>query len=318
MNQILNNMGSSGGGGFFLGSSSPEDISKKIRDEEMHSKSDAFETEVSGLMRDVLTNVNNRDTDTLQTHLATIKGALELGIDGTIDLRYGGSVAKHTYVDGLSDIDSLAILNNSELAQLSPEEVKKYFYNRLKERLPQTDISVGNLAITLKFASGFEVQILPTVMQGGGMQIPSSVNKNEWSHIIQPKKFVESLRYVNIQTSGKLIPVIKLAKSIISSLPEMRQLSGYHVESLAVEIFAYYTGEKTPRAMLKHFFAEGSKKVLNPIKDKSGQSTNVDQYMGDSNSIQRKMVSDSLSTIARKMQNADGGKDLRIWKELLK
>ena len=28
------------------------------------------------------------------------------------------SVSKHTYVDGLSDIDSLAILNNSELAKL--------------------------------------------------------------------------------------------------------------------------------------------------------------------------------------------------------
>ena len=50
--------------------------------------------------------------------------------------------------------------------------------------------------------------------------------------------------------------------------------------------------------MLKHFFTEGSKKVLTPIKDKSGQSIHVDNYLGDANSIKRKMVSDSMSTIS--------------------
>lgn len=309
-----------GSGGFFYESSTPpEDISKKIRAEETRSKDDAFETEVAGLMKDLLTTVNDRDTETLQTHLTTIKNALDLGIDGNIDLRYGGSVSKHTYVDGLSDIDSLAILNKSELKDYSPNQVKEYFYNRLKERLPNTNISIGNLAVTIKFASsGFEVQILPAIKHGEGIKIPSSNNKGEWSHIIQPKNFVESLKYVNIKTSGKLVPVIKLAKSIMSSFPEQRRLSGYHVESLAVKIFSNYQGEKTHREMLKHFFSEGSKHVLSQIVDKTGQSTHADQYLGDNNSVQRKMVSDSMNTIARKMQNADGSKALRIWEEILK
>src|SRR5688500_11974232 len=98
-------MGGSGGSFFHESSSAPEDISKKIREQEVSSKDNAFEAEVAGLMRELLANVNDRDSETLQAHLQTIKDALDLGIDGSIDLRYGGSVSKHTYVDGLSDID---------------------------------------------------------------------------------------------------------------------------------------------------------------------------------------------------------------------
>ncbi len=311
-------MGGSGGGGFFYESKTPEDITKRIREEEQKSKDDAFETDVAGLMKDLLATVNDRDTETLQGHLTTIKDALDLGIDGSIDLKYGGSVSKHTYVDGLSDVDSLAILNKSELVNLSPDEVKKYFYDRLKERLPDSDITIGKLAITIKFASGFEVQIVPAVKNDKGIQIPSIMRGNEWSNTIKPEKFVESLREVNSKNAGKLVPVIKLAKSIISSLPEQRQMTGYHVEALSVELFSNYTGETTPRAMLKHLFSEGSKLVLNSIKDKTGQTTHVDGYLGSDNSIERKMVSDSMKTMARKMQNADGSNDIRVWEEILK
>ncbi len=311
-------MGGSGGGGFFYKSNTPEDITKRIREEEQKSKDDAFEADVAGLLKDLLANVNNRDTETLQCHLATIKSALDLGIDGSIDLKYGGSVAKHTYVDGLSDVDSLAILNKSELVNLPPDEVKQYFYERLKERLPGSDITVGKLAITIKFSSGFEVQIVPAVKNDKGVQIPSIMNSNEWSKTIKPERFINDLREANSKNSGKLVPVIKLAKSIISSFPEQRQMKGYHVEALSVEVFSEYSGEVTPRAMLKHLFSEGSKLVLTAIKDKTGQTTHVDGYLGSDNSIERKMVSDSMRTMARKMQNADGSNDIRVWEEILK
>ena len=36
--------------------------------------------------------------------------------------------------------------------------------------------------------------------------------RNEWLHVIKPWEFALALRYTNIQMSGKLIPVIKLAK----------------------------------------------------------------------------------------------------------
>jgi hypothetical protein len=309
--------GSGGGGYIFERSSSPEDIAKKIREQEARSQNIVFETEVTQLLRELLTYSNDRDVDSINTHLNTIKNALELGIDGSIDIRYGGSVSKHTYVDGLSDVDSLVILNKSELANFTPLQVKEYFAERLRERLPNTKIRTGDLAVTVKFASGYEIQLLPCIKQEHGIRIASSTNPNEWSHILKPNKFVEALRYVNIKTSGKMVPLIKLAKNIVSSFPERRKLSGYHLEALAVEIFAKYTGENKPKAMLKHFFSEATKAVLSPIKDKSGQSIHVDNYLKEQNSIERKMVSDSLSSVSRKMQNADGSGDIRVWKEIL-
>lgn len=307
-----------GSGGFFGSSASPEEISKKIRKEEEKSKDDAFEANVSALVKDLLTDVNNRDTDTIQTHLSTIEDALHKEIEGTIDLRYGGSVSKHTYVDGLSDIDALAIINKSELSASTPDKVKKYFFDRLSKKFPNSEIIIGKLAVTVKFTSGVEIQLLPALKTASGVKIPSSRLENEWSHIVHPEKFAKTLRYMNSRMAGKLVPVIKLAKSIASSFPETRRLAGYHTECLAIEAFRTYTGEKKPKEMLKHFFNEGSKIVLKPITDKTGQSTHVDDYLGEKNSLKRKTVSDSMSSVARKMQNADGSRDLRIWEKILK
>jgi len=182
-------MGGSGGGFFYESSTPPEDISKKIRNEEIRSQDAVYETEVASMIKTVLTDVNNRDTETIQQHLSTIENAIHSQIDGFIDLKYAGSVSKHTYVDGLSDIDSLAVLNNSELADLNPEQVKQYFYKMLTKRLPNTDIKVGNLAVTLNFSTGVQIQILPVIKDANGIRIQSSRRDNAWSHVINPDKF---------------------------------------------------------------------------------------------------------------------------------
>ena len=77
----------------------------------------------------------------------------------------GGSVAKYTYVDGLSDIDSLIILDNCELTDKPPDEVKEYFAQKLKERFPKTEVEVGNLAVTVHFNDA-EIQLLPALSCG--------------------------------------------------------------------------------------------------------------------------------------------------------
>jgi hypothetical protein len=258
-------MGGSGGGNFFSGTGkSPEEIARKIRSEEEKAKNTFFDTEVSNLVRNLLVNVNDRDTQTIQRHIKTITDAIHSEIDGTIDLRYGGSVSKHTYVNGLSDIDSLAILNNSELAESDPQVVKEYILNKISERLPSTKVSMGNLAVTIKFSSGIEIQVLPAIKHQDGFRIPSSRRSNEWSHVIRPGDFAKILRYTNTKMDGKLVPVIKIVKSITASFAENRQLSGYHTEALAIQVFNKYVGEKTPKAMLKHFFLRGVKSGFKP------------------------------------------------------
>jgi hypothetical protein len=307
-------MGGSGTG-FFYGDYQPEDLIKKIRESENKLADTAFENQISELLGNILTNVNNRDVDTLSTHLTTIKGALESEISGTLDLRYGGSVSKHTYVDGLSDVDSLVILDNSDLSGKSPDEVKDYFYWKLKKRLPQTVIEKGRLAITVKFQN-FEIQLLPALRVGDSYKIPSYSSQNTWA-LTNPKKFVLSLKKINGITNGKTVPVIKLAKSIIAQLPEKRRITGYHVEALAIDAFATYKGPLKTKDMLKYLFKHSSEKVLSPMKDKSGHTVHLDDYLGQSGSLERKIVSDSLSQISRKMQNADGSRNKQLWVDIL-
>jgi hypothetical protein len=306
-------MGGSGSGG----SIDPSEISRKVRQAEEQAQDQGFDSKINDEINNLLKDFNDRDYEAIQRHLDHINNTLDSEIEGRIDLRYGGSVSKHTYVDGLSDIDALALINNTDLADKTPEEVKQYFFDQLVKRLPGTEITMGALAITIKYSDGIEVQILPAIKHGDHFRIPNSKGLNQWSHLINPKAFAVALRAVNQKMAGKLVPMIKIAKSIISSLPEKRQLSGYHTEALAVDIFSKYAGTKTIKEMVKHFFVVASDSVHNPLQDKTGQSTHVDDYLGNSNSLERKMVSDSLAQIARKMSNADGRQSERAWDDIL-
>jgi len=256
----------------------------------------------------------NRDIEATKLHLETVKQALGKDIEGTIDLLFGGSVAKHTYVDGMSDIDSLVILNKTELKDLSPQEVRKYLSACLKERLPNTEIQKGDLAVTVKFKD-IEIQLLPAIKYKSGFRIPDASGK-DWS-FIKPKEFTDILAKVNADNGYKLIPTIKLAKSIVSGLPDNRRLTGYHIEALAVETFQQYSGPRTPKDMLRHFFLEAQRLVMSPVKDRTGQSIHVDDYLGAKNSLERKMVADSLGRIGRRMLNADGAQLVNEWRDVL-
>jgi len=303
-------MGGSGGGYISWGKIDPKDINKDLHKQ---ISSVEYENEVAGFLTSLLVTFNDRATASINTHLEEIRKALEKEIEGTVDLNYGGSVAKHTYVDGLSDIDSLVILNKSELENKSPEEVRDYFYSRLCDRFPNSTIEKGKLAVTVKFGD-IDIQLLPSIKRGKEFQI-ADASGTKWSDI-SPKKFSQRLSNLNQKMGNKLVPTVKLAKAIIFTLPEKRRLSGYHAEALAVDIFRDYGGRMTTKDMLKYFFNEAGKKVLTPIADKTGQSKVVDAYLGGAKNINRGVVSDSLSRIARRLEKADLGQNLDSWKQI--
>lgn len=305
-----------GSGGSFGSYTNPSESANKIREAEQDSLDKAFDADVNGDLNDILSKINDRSVEEINKHLETLKKAIDSEIEGLIDLVFGGSVNKHTYVDGLSDVDSLAILNKTELAGKSPHEVLNYFADKLKQRLPGTEITTGNLAVTVKYSDNTEIQILPAIKTATGYKIAAPDGSNNWSNVVKPRRFAEKLTSVNKDNNNKVVPVIKLAKSIISSLPDKRKLSGYHTESLAIEVFKNYNGPQQTKAMLKHFFSEASKKVMTPISDSTGQSRHVDDYLGARSSVGRRMVSDSLSQISRKMNNADAKRDSDTWKNL--
>lgn len=301
-------------GGFFGRKTDPKRLSDKLRQTEAKTIDEKWETQVNDLISSLLPKINRWENETIRKHLETLRTALGKEIEGTINLLYGGSVAKHTYVDGLSDIDSLVILNKTELKDMTPQEVKKYLFSCIKDRLPKTLIKEGNLAITIKFKDA-EIQLLPAIRYKSGIRIADSTGK-DWA-FIKPREFSDLLAEVNSDTGYKVVPIIKLSKSIISGFPKNRRLPGYHVEALSVEIFRKYDGPKTPKAMLKHFFSDTPKLVLSPITDRTGQSLHVDDYLGPRDSLERKMVADSLSRIGRRMQNADGAHSLDEWRNIL-
>lgn len=303
-----------GGGGSFFGKRKPKDLSRKVRDSERGAIDSEFESQVNSLLGSALVDFNERDTDAVNRHLDAIRGALEREIEGTVDLIFGGSVSKHTYVDGLSDIDSLVILNKSELKNLKPLEIMEYFLDCLRDRFPETQIEKGILAVTLKFKD-IDIQLLPALKTKTGFKIADS-SGSKWASI-DPEEFSGNLTKVNEISGRKLVPIIKLAKAINNNLPAPRRLQGYHLEAIAVKIFESYSGPNTHKAMLQNLFTGASKSVLRPIADKSGQSNFVDDYLGKENSTSRRLVADALARIARQMHNADGARSLQMWGKII-
>lgn len=292
------------------------DLDKLVKDANSEERRDRYETELNSYLQDILADVNIRDPGTVNTHISTIKDALSQEKEEAIPLQQGGSMKRHTYVDGLSDVDLLAIVNNSELENESPSRLLDYFANRLRERLPNTDITAGNLAVTVKFSDGYEIQVLPALTTKTGIRIAAADGK-EWTNVIRPGKFAQKLAAVNQASGNNVVPVIKLYKVINSQLPEDARLSGYHIESLGINAFDGYSGSKSRKDMLLHFAQYASTAVLHPIEDSTGQSRHVDDKLGAANSTEREKASASIKGIITQMKSGESEAQVDRWKQLM-
>jgi hypothetical protein len=307
-------MGGSGGGTF--SNKTPEELRSWVREAEGKAVSAAFAGELASTLGDLLAEINNRDGALVNQRLAEVKAALSESLEGNFDQLFGGSVAKHTYVDGLSDIDSLLVINDSDLAGAAPRDVLSKMSEHIAERIGhEATVTHGAMAVTIKYADGMVVQVLPALRtKDGTLRVPSS-RTDGWSEI-DPLKFQHALTKRNQECNGKLVPTIKLAKAINGQLPESQRLSGYHMESLGIAAFKGYNGEKTPAAMLTHFFDSASKLVLSPIRDRTGQSVHVDDYLGPDMSDSRQTLGHVLGRISRRMQNATAASSTEQWKAI--
>lgn len=282
---------------------------ENIRDER-------FETTVNELLNEQLTEYG-RDTATTKEHLDEIKEIIQEDDIGTIEMRFGGSISRHTYVYGLSDVDILVNINKSELSEKSPHDIREYMKTKLTGSNSKNidNIHVGKLAVTVTFTDGEKIQLLPAIRRGEGYKIQDQ-NNDSWSNVIRPDKFAAKLTEVNRNCNGKVIPVVKLVKGINTQFPEDQQLKGYHMESIAIEVFKSYpdSNPKTPKAMLRYFFEKAKDIVKSPIRDKTNQSLHVDDYLGQEESTERMRISYALDRIARKIKNADEIGSIDKWR----
>lgn len=307
-------MGGSGGGGWYRGGGGGGASRAFGSALSAQASSESYEAEANSFLQGLLSTYNDRPTDIIRDRLADIQSSIDAEVEGSTSLLFGGSVKRHTYVDGLSDVDALLVLNRSSLAAASPQEVLSFAEDRLRDSLgPDVQsVKAGSLAVTVTYWDGAEIQVLPALRTQTGVRIANV--EGGWTKVVRPERFAQKLTQVNQQCGTKVVPTIKLFKGLQSALPENCRLKGYHAESLAIEAFKSYDGARTLRAMLQHLVSQAATRVLNPIQDRTGQSRHVDDYLGAANSAERHRVAASLSRVAQRLSSAEAAKstaDLR-------
>jgi hypothetical protein len=276
-----------------------------------------LDAEVNSLLQQKLVEINDRDVDLVNVRLDQIRNALGEEV-GEIDrLTFGGSVAKHTYVDGLSDTDALLHIKG-DLAGLSPDDVRRIVELALRTRLPLGEIDsirVGKMAVTVRYRDGQEIQLVPAVDLGHNRIAVADLSGQRWSDPIDSKRFTGALTSVNDRQGGMVVPTIKLAKAIFDNRLQGNAPAGYLVEALAVEAFEQYKGPRTHRAMLSYFLRAAANGVLTPTRDPTGQSVHIDATLGPERSDARNALSRRIESIAGVVVGSQSS--LEQWRDLL-
>lgn len=305
--------GSGGGGAYRL---TPSEIERLRNDARARLDEARRDGEINTYLQGQLVEINDRDVETLNERLQDIGDAMaeaDLEVDR---LLFGGSVAKHTYVDGLSDVDALVVMSVGD--GTSPDDLRAELRSALEKYLDLgavVAIREGDLAVTVTYRDGPEVQLLPAAERADGSMAIASVDGRRWLDI-NPKEFAARLSALNQRQAGAVVPAVKLAKAVIDNqFGADRAVSGYHLEALALSAFDRYEGIRTPKAMLTHFFEKASADVLHPISDITGQSRYVDEYLGGSESEARKVVSRRFQQLARAMHRSESADDWRALME---
>lgn len=291
-----------GGGGGASGHKGP--ISPPISDTKIADS----KTKINDYLQGVLSeDINQRDDETIDKRKDEILHVIqdEFGNDGeSFEISQGGSYSKHTYVDGLSDVDILINLGNYSDSNFPDKENSKAVLaavaERLRRRYPNTQISVGKMAVTLTFSDGIEIQVLPAFSYYTGHKIPDPDSKG-WV-TSNPNRFKDKLTRVNQDNNNNVKPVIKLTKYIIdkNGIP----IKSYHLENIALEAFSNYNGPNTKSDMVKHLLNIAKYRVLSKMEDTSGQSDYADEYLGDNRSDARVKLSDKIAKVYDNLKNA--------------
>lgn len=300
-------MGGSGGGGY----SGMSDAYWQQLEAAQRAERETLSSRVDEFLAEVLAAANSRDTDRLRDRIDEIADVLSDTVDAE-KLLFGGSVGKHTAVEGISDVDMLAILDIKTALDGSPKKFLAAFAKELHANLSHADIesvTPGALAVTVKYRDGTEVQILPSVRKGTHLMVASRDGKS-WTRTA-PKPFRDQLTKANEKSNGQLVRVVKLFKVMNDRLPAQKQLTGYHIESLAIEAAKNYAGPFTPRTFLSRFLEASSERVLSPISDVTKQSRHVDDYLGRKGSVERRNVAQTLLGLKRRL---DAATSLGEWK----
>ena len=253
----------------------------------------------------LLARYTRRNQQAVTRHLQSLCDFLRQEGNHVVQTMFGGSVRRGTYVTGLSDVDVLLIVNQSSLVNQQPAGAIEYVRATIQRRLPQNEVTAGNLAVTVHYADGVEIQLLPAIRtNNGGIRI-AEPGSTQWSNVSHPERFAEKLSEVNHARNGRVVPVIKLAKAMADCFITRQdwKISGYHLESLAIDSFSNYQGPEDPKSMLASLLTHSMTAVMQPITDTTGQSRYVDEYLGPADARARRRASTHFGQMRGKVNS---------------
>ena len=210
-------------------------------------------------------------------HLESLRNSLRSQGNHVVQTMFGGSVRRGTDVAGLSDVDALLIVDVfARHRQRQKDSVSACVINAFTSTR-----TYGNLAVTVTFGRT-EYSSCPYAPPARSYCEPEPWVEN----VVRPDTFAGELSAVNQANHGRVTPTIKLAKAIADChiTRQARKISGYHMESLAIDAFRNYQGTRDPKAMLDHLLTHSMTAVMQPIIDSTGQSRHVDEYLGPAQS----------------------------------
>lgn len=140
-------MGGSGSSGPYY-DVNPDQLKDRVK-EARDEISKGFSPTLQEFLDEKLSKFNRRDVALIATRQMEVLKSISELLDSNWDLRMGGSVSKHTYVDGLSDIDNLLIMKDFTVER-SPKEVLSALASKLVENNCADEVSVGQLAVTAR------------------------------------------------------------------------------------------------------------------------------------------------------------------------
>lgn len=262
---------------------------------------------------ELLARYSDRNNLDIRRHIEGLCAILRRN-GNVVQAIYGGSVSRGTDVNGISDVDILLVVNQSSLINQPPSRVINYVKETLERQLSYNPIRVGNLAVTVEYADETEIQILPAIRRGTeGFRI-ARPGSNRWSGTVFPNRFAEKLMEVSQRNGSRVLPTIKLAKAIADCFVTRpsRKISGYHMEALAIKAFENYNGPQDPKSMLVHLFGDSMTAVMTPIRDITGQSTTVDEYLGGEGSRLRKGAATRFGQMRGKINSCRNASDFDL------
>ena len=272
--------------------------------------------EVNRWLNGKLKAYNDRDVVAIGSRIDELRDALRRTDGDVVRPMFGGSVHKNTYVNGLSDVDVLMVVNDSDISGRLPGDAISHMKTLIEARLPKNvkSLTSGAMAVTIEYRDGMEIQVLPAIRRkGGGLRVPDpDPNADGWSAVIYPDRFVDRLTKVNKANNGRAIPTIKLVKGLAVGviLNEKKRLNGYHVEALAIQAFQNYSGKRDMRSMVMRFCDFASEAVMHPIADPTEQSKHIDGRLGNAGSGRREEASNYLRSMRNRFAKCKKPKDL--------